>query len=142
MSAQSNSQMARKLYEAFNRGDLDDALTMASDDVVVVLTPFSQTFEGKDGFRNFMEGFKNAFPDLTITVTNQVATDDYVINECSWKGTHSGPLMSPAGEIPPTNKPVSGALFCEVWQIRSGKITHLRNYQDVSSWLRQLGLVP
>lgn len=141
MSAQSNAEMARKLYEAFNRGDLDSALGIATDDVVVVLIPFGQTFQGKAGFRDFMGGFKRAFPDLKVTVTNQVATESHVVNECSWTGTHSGPLMSPAGEIPPTNKAVAGAVFCEVWEIRDGKLARLRNYQDVSSWLRQLGLV-
>lgn len=142
MSAQSNAEMARNLYAAFNRGDLEGALEAAADDVVVLLTPFGQTFRGKAGFKDFMGGFKQAFPDLKITVTNQVASESHVVCECSWTGTHTGPLVSPAGEIPPTGKPVAGALFCEVWEIRDGKLVHLTNYQDVSSWLRQLGIVP
>ncbi len=81
-------------------------------------------------------------PDLTVTITNQVVTDDQVVNECVWRGTHTGPLQSPAGEIPPTGKPVTGGRFCEVWEIQGGQIARLRNYQDVSTWLRQLGLVP
>jgi steroid delta-isomerase-like uncharacterized protein len=142
MSAQSNAEMARNLYAAFNRGDLDSCLALAAQDVEVVLIPFDQTFRGHDGFRDFMGGFKRAFPDLTVTVTNQVATEDQVVSECSWTGTHSGPLLSPTGEIPATHKSVTRAVFCEVWTIRDGKVAVLRNYQDVSTWLRQLGLVP
>ena len=88
-----------------------------------------------------MTGFERAFPDLNITVDNQVATDDMVVNECSWTGTHTGPLASPAGDIPPTGKKVSGARFCEVWKIKDGKLKSLTNYQDMATWLRQLGLV-
>ena len=35
-----------------------------------------------------------------------------------------------------------GARFCEVWTMRGHEIEKLVNYQDVSTWLRQLGLVP
>jgi steroid delta-isomerase-like uncharacterized protein len=134
--------MARQLYEAFNRHDFESALALATEDVEVVLVPFGQTFRGQAGFRQFMEGFKNAFPDLIVTVINQVATEDQVVSECTWNGTHTGPLMSPTGEIPATGKKVEEGQFCEVWGIKGGKVASLRNYQDVSNWLRQLGLVP
>jgi len=142
MPAQDNAALAGELYERFNRGVLDQAAALATDDVEVVLIPFGQTFHGRSGFHDFLSGFKTAFPDLTVTITNQVVTDDQVVNECVWRGTHTGPLQSPAGEIPPTGKPVTGGRFCEVWEIKGGQIARLRNYQDVSTWLRQLGLVP
>jgi steroid delta-isomerase-like uncharacterized protein len=142
MATQGNGRIAHQVYEAFSRQDFDACLALATEDIEVVLTPFAQTFHGHEGFRQFMTTFKQAFPGLTVTITNQVVTEDQVVNECSWTGTHTGPLMSPTGEIPPTGKSVSGAVFCEVWGLRNGKIASLRNYQDVSSWLRQLGLVP
>jgi steroid delta-isomerase-like uncharacterized protein len=141
MTAQANKELAQKLYRLFNEARIDEAVELATEDVEVVLIPFGQTFRGREGFRQFMAGFKQAFPDLTLAVTNQVATDDQVVSECRWTGTHAGPLVSPAGEIPPTGKAVSGAVFCEVWQIQDGKVAVLRNYQDVSTWLRQLGLM-
>ena len=141
MSAQHNAEIARTIYEAFNKHDFDACLALASEDVEVVLTPFGQTFRGHAGFKDFMAGFKRAFPDITITITNQITTDDYVVNECTWRGTHTGPLGAPTGDIPPTGKTVEGAVICEVWRIKDGKLVSLRNYQDVSTWLRQLGLV-
>lgn len=142
MSVQDNAIMARKLYKAFNQHDFDSCLAMAMDDIEIILIPFGETFRGHAGFKEFMGGFKKAFPDLTITVTNQVVTEEQVVNECSWTGTHTGPLMSPTGDISPTGKTVDAGRFCEVWGIRDGKLASLRNYQDVSSWLRQLGLAP
>ena len=54
------------------------SLDYAAEDVEVVLIPFGLTFQGREGFSQFMHGFKDAFPDLQITVSNQVADDDQV----------------------------------------------------------------
>lgn len=89
-----------------------------------------------------MTGFATAFPDLQISVTNQVASGDQVVTEFTWTGTHTGPLQSLQGEIPATGKKVIGGRVCEVWTIRNGEVARLVNYQDASTWLRQLGLVP
>ena len=100
MAAQDNAALAREVYDLFNQGQLEQAADRAASDIEVVLVPFGQTFPGPDGFMGFMKGFTDAFPDIQVTVTNQVASDDQVVNECTWTGTHSGPLASPAGEIP------------------------------------------
>lgn len=142
MSAQENMALARRIYDLFNQGQLAEDDLLANDNVVIELVPFGQTFQGHEGWMEFMLGFKRAFPDLTITIEHQFASDDHVVNECSWVGTHTGPLSSPAGDIPPTGKSVKGARFCEVWHIENGKLSHLTNYQDTATWLRQLGLVP
>ena len=140
MSPRENEILARELYDLFNRGQLEEAAKLATDDVVVDVVPFGMTFEGHDGFLGFMSGFKTAFPDLTITVQHQVASSDGVVSECSWTGTHTGELMTPARSVAPTGKTVSGARFCEVWDVEDGKVSKLVNYQDLSTWLRQLGL--
>lgn len=142
MSAHDNAALANRLYGLFNEGRLDEASRLAAAPIVVDVVPFGMTFEGPDGFLQFMQGFKTAFPDLTITVTAQVAGDEHVVSECSWEGTHRGPLETPAGAVPATGKRVTGARFCEVWRMEGGQILRLTNYQDVSSWLRQLGLAP
>jgi steroid delta-isomerase-like uncharacterized protein len=143
VGGQDNTALARQLYEAFNRGDLERAAGMATDDIEVDLVAFGMVTRGREAFRDqFMGGFKRAFPDLVVTVVNQVATADQVVSECTWRGTHTGPLMSPGGALPPTGKAVAGGRFCEVWRIRDGQVAKLVNYQDAATWMRQLGLVP
>lgn len=133
---------ARDIYGRFNAGDVAGARALAADNALIELVALGQSFRGPDGFATFMQVFRNAFPDIRIVVDNQVATADQVVNECTWSGTHSGPLMGPEGEIRPTGKKVTGARFCEVWNVANGKLTRLSNYQDVSIWMRQLGLIP
>src|SRR5229473_3318065 len=93
MSAEDNAALARAVYDAFSKKDFDRALALANEDVEIVLIPFGQTFHGRSGFKDFMQGFAGAFPDLTLQVTNQVATEDQVVSEFIGRGTHTGPLM-------------------------------------------------
>ncbi|MBI4408652.1 MAG: ester cyclase [Gemmatimonadetes bacterium] len=141
MSARHNAELAHAIYDAFNRNDLDAALQLATDDVEISFIPFGQTFRGREGFRAFMQGFRSAFPDIRIQVTNQVATDQGVVNEFTWTGTHTGPLAAPAGEVPPTGR-VAGYPVCEVWEVRNGRLAAIRNYQNAATLLQQLGVVP
>jgi steroid delta-isomerase-like uncharacterized protein len=140
MDVSDSAAFARRLYETFNRGDLDGAAAMATEDVTVGLVP-GPVFHGREGFLAFMGTYRRAFPDLAIHVENQVATADQVVNECSWTGTHTGPLLSPEGEIPATGRRVENGRFCEVWQMRDGRLASLRNYGDPTSWMGELGLL-
>jgi steroid delta-isomerase-like uncharacterized protein len=141
MSAQENARLARELYDAFGRMDFDRCLAMATDDVEVLLVPADQTFTGKEGLRQFMQVWKTATPDGVVTVVNQIASDDGVVNECTYHATHTGPLMSPAGEIPASGKTLD-LRFCEVWTVRGGKLASIHNYQDFATLLRQIGVMP
>ena len=139
MSAQDNAALAQKVYQLFSNNQFDQVLALATEDIEVVLNPFGQTFHGREGFSNFMQGFKGAFPDLQIDITHQVATENEVVNEFKARGTQTDPMMTPAGEIPPTGRTVE-FIVCEVWSVKNGKIASLHNYQDAASIMRQLGL--
>jgi steroid delta-isomerase-like uncharacterized protein len=141
MSAHDNAALARRIYQLFSDDKLDDALELVAEDVEAVLVPFGQTFHGRDGFTGFMQGFKGAFPDIRISVTNQIATEEQVVSEFTARGTHTGPLQTPAGAIPPTGRTVD-FIVCEVMRVKNGRIASLHNYQDAASIMRQLGLVP
>jgi steroid delta-isomerase-like uncharacterized protein len=139
MSAQDNMALSKKIYELFSNNQFDNVLALATEDIEIVLTPFGQNFHGHEGFSNFMQGFKGAFPDLQINITHQVATENEVVSEFTARGTQTGPMMTPAGEIPPTGRTVDFTV-CEVWSVKNGRVASLRNYQDSASIMRQLGL--
>ncbi|MGH9166002.1 MAG: ester cyclase [Acidimicrobiales bacterium] len=139
MTKNDNAALARRIYELFSLGKHDEAIGYATDDVELVLYPFGQTFHGKEGFAQFMSGFTTAFPDLSITVTNQVADDAGVASEFTAVGTHTGVLTTPAGDVAPTGHRVE-FVVCEVWTVRDGLLASLRNYQDAGAIMRQLGL--
>jgi steroid delta-isomerase-like uncharacterized protein len=139
MAAQEQAQLARTIYEAFNTNNFDRVLSLSTADVEVATMAFGLTQHGHDGFRQFMQGWKGMAPDSRVEVVSQLAGAEGVTNECRFRGTHTGPLRSPSGEIPPTGRSFD-APFVEVWRIRDGKLASLHNYFDTLTLLQQLGI--
>jgi steroid delta-isomerase-like uncharacterized protein len=136
------------LYDAFNARDLERSASAVSDDCVIVNVPLGATLRGPDGIRAFQGGWVTAFSDARVEVRSMtVGVDEHdeqttrVIVEHVGRGTHDGPLATPAGDIPATGRLVE-VPFCEVFELRDGKITSSRTYFDVAMMLRQLGIDP
>lgn len=81
-----------------------------------------------------------AFPDGQINATSLFTTDDYGLLEVIGRGTNTGPLMSPMGQVPPTGRRLEQR-YGIVHQFRNGKIASLHFFYDRLSLLQQLGLI-
>jgi steroid delta-isomerase-like uncharacterized protein len=99
-----------------------------------------QTFRGPEGARQFLQGWATAFPDSQVETTTVVADDETAAMEFVGRGTHTGPLVSPAGDIPATGQRVETP-FAQVMRIHDGKVTQARLYFDLGTILRQLGVM-
>ena len=66
---------------------------------------------------------------------------DVAIEEGTFTGTHDGVLRSPAGDIPPTGRPVC-VDYIQVLRFRDGKHASFSLMFDRLLMLEQLGLVP
>jgi steroid delta-isomerase-like uncharacterized protein len=133
-------KLVHELHESFSNNEFDKTLAFAADDVVVEAFAFGATFQGKQEFNQFMMGFKTAFPDLRIQNTNVISNGGEVAVEFTAKGTHTGELLTPAGVVPATGKSVN-LKVCECQSWENGKLKSIRNYQDSTSLMRQLGLL-
>jgi len=84
--------------------------------------------------------FVRAFPDIKHEVRGSVQETDSCVLQARVTGTHTGPLASPAGDVPPTGK--SFALdYVNVARFADGRIASETYYWDNQSFLSQLGLV-
>src|SRR5215203_1806617 len=99
VSAQDNKEKARRLMEeAFGQGN-----TNVIDEVLhsefVCYDPNSESGEirGADTIKGEIEYFRNAVPDLTYTVEDQVAEGDKVVTRYTASGTHQGEIFGVAG---------------------------------------------
>lgn len=141
MSAQENAATARAFSEAYNARDWDAAIALTTPDANLVNVATGETFHGPDGVRRFLDGWATAFPDSTVDTTWVVADEQGAAMEFRGRGTQSGPLRGPAGEIPPTGKAIE-VLFAEALEFQQGKIAQARLYFDLAGMLGQLGLMP
>jgi steroid delta-isomerase-like uncharacterized protein len=142
MATIDNRVVAQKIYDDFNKSNLDALSNACVEDARVTDMVSGQTFEGPMGFRQASERWLTAFPDGNIEIVNQMVDGDTVVTEFVGRGTQTGPLTTPVGgAIPATGKKVELSC-CEVFRMRDGKIVSGRLYYDSLSLLQQLGVAP
>ena len=126
--------------ETFNAHDIAGFAEVLADDVVFA-APGGLRGEGKAACVAFYGGWFAAFPDAHVDVHHVHIADDVAVEEGTFTGTHTGVLKSPAGDIPPTGRPVRIA-YIQVLRFRGGKHASFNLMFDRLSMLEQLGLVP
>ncbi len=146
MTVQENVALARSLTDLYNSRKSDPAwleksMTAFATDSQLTNVPLGITLPGSEGYKQFVLFFAEAFPDSRVEVTNMFATEDQCVLEYTGRGTNTGPLHLPMGEIPATGRWAELRL-CDVTQIRNGKIVSYRTYYDTMTMMQQLGLVP
>ncbi len=139
MSALENARLARIPHDAYNARDFDRALAILGDGFEMRNVATGQLFRGVDGMRDYMQGWATAFPDSRVEVRNTIVSDDGFAVEFIGRGMQTGPLVTPQGTIAPTNREVA-VEFCEVYEVRDGKLTSGRMYFDATTMMGQLGL--
>lgn len=141
MSRQENEKIVRELMETINKKDPDKGLRLIADDCEFVDVPFDVTRRGPEGWKESYNFWISAFPDGKVDVTRIIATDTNAVVEYTGSGTHEGPLKTPEGDITPTGRRIQ-TQFCDVCEVRNGKIANIRSYFDAASVMRQLGVLP
>jgi steroid delta-isomerase-like uncharacterized protein len=142
MSAQENIGLDEKNIAAWNALDIDGALAQLSEDIVWHDTGNPQPIQGKEAVRAYIQDWFSAWPDLRLTVTNRVVTEDQLAGELEFSGTNTVALQLAPGApaIPPTGKKVQakGTYFV---RFKNGKAVEVHNYPDTAGLLMQLGLM-
>jgi steroid delta-isomerase-like uncharacterized protein len=143
MSVQDNLKLDEEEIAAWNAHDVERALAIFPDNVKWQDVSSPQSFDNKDAIRQYLQGWFSAFPDIKITVTNRVITEEYVAAELDFVGTNSGALqMAPgAPAIPATGRKVSGKGTYFV-RFKNGQAVEVHSYPDVAGMMMQLGLMP
>jgi ketosteroid isomerase-like protein len=134
------SQLVQRHYDEVNTDDYRDAAEIFSPEIVT-RPPGMGELHGIEAFVAYGHGFHRAFPDGRIHGDRFVESGDVVVVEGRFTGTNTGPLDTPAGQLPATGQPMELA-FADVFRVADGKITEHRIYYDVLSMLGQLGLLP
>ena len=134
MDIQENKAIIRRYF--------DEALNQRKPTTVDEI--FSEQFIGyaPSGAISDLNAFKNAlamshqaFPDLHVTIEDQIAEGDKVTTRWKASATHLGTF---AGVVPPTNKRVTLTAL-HVHQIVDGKIVVLWEQLDLFGLFQQLG---
>jgi steroid delta-isomerase-like uncharacterized protein len=130
---QNKSLYGRFLQTIFNEGRIDEIDDFLAPSYVFHDAPPGAP-SGKESVKQVVAMFRNAFPDLKITLDELVAEGDKVCARATTKGTHQGTFMG----IAPTGKAVTITGLTMV-RIADGRIHESWVKNDVVGLLRQLG---
>jgi steroid delta-isomerase-like uncharacterized protein len=101
LSPQRNKALiGRWLEEVFTRGDLDAADGLFTPNYTLHDPSFLQNVHGPEGIKRYVSAYRDAFPDLEVTVEDQLAGEDKVVTRWTAQGTHSGEFLglAPTGQ--------------------------------------------
>jgi ketosteroid isomerase-like protein len=135
------ASLLREVFDALNEHDLDRIAAVADERFEFVDVGGGETVHGREQWRAYCGRFVKAFPDLTQEVTNLVGVGKSAFAEAIAHGTHTGPLETPDGQVPPTGRRIE-VRFCVVARALDGLLVDGREYYDSMTLLTQLGLVP
>ena len=139
MSEQEVIQAALAPTAAYNNKDWDALRAAVIPDFVYDEVATHRRAEGVEQVIEIWQGWETAFPESKGSFDPVCVSGNTVVFEGTWTGTHTGVMGIPGGEIPPTNKSME-LRTCQVTQIEDGKVKEIRQYFDMATMMKQLGL--
>jgi steroid delta-isomerase-like uncharacterized protein len=135
------TQASADLIDAFNEADWERFRGVLSPDAVYTETGTGRRVEGADAYVALCQGWKVALPDVRGTIRGAIAAEDLVAQEILWEGTHTGPMETPGGTLPPSGAQIS--VEASLWvRFHGDKAREVHHYLDVLTLLQQIGAIP
>ena len=136
MSLEENKSLFRRIpEEVWSKGDTAAADVILSADFVNHNPAFGHA-PTRDGYKQTVLQFRQAFPDLTMTVEDALAEGNKVTLRCRVRGTH----LEPFGVYSPSARAVEFTLT-GTGRIENGQIAELWVNGDLLGLLQQLGAI-
>jgi len=137
MSENNKVVVRRLLDEVWNKGNLSlvDELFTPNFEFHDSSTP--DLGRGPESEKKRVTLYRNAFPDLRITIEDMIAEGETVVTRWTCRGTHKGDLSG----IAPTGKQITISGIT-VGRFANGKIAQGYANWDALGLMQQLGVVP
>jgi steroid delta-isomerase-like uncharacterized protein len=132
--SEENRAVVERYFEAVNSGNLDIIDEVIAPDYVGH-EPGEET-HGPEGVKQFVGTFRNAFPDLSLTIEDQIAEGGKVVSRYTGLGTHQGELTG----IAPTGRQVEVPAM-NICRLESGKIVEEWELYDTMGLMQQIGVM-
>jgi len=123
---------------AWSSSDVEKLLPLFTDDVRYEDVTFGVTTQGKAGLRDFAITAFGAFPGMSFEIKSRFVGDNGMWGALEW--VWHGRQVKDFPGLPATNRPfqVRGSTIVE---FRDGKISRNRDYWDLATYMKQVGLI-
>ncbi len=134
MSEENKAKIRRILEETMNKGNLD----VVDEEIAPGYLYHSGTeSHGRDALKMLITTYRAAFPDMVVTIEDQIAEGDKVVTRFTARATHQGDLMG----IAPTGKAIEAETIV-IARLEGSKVVEEWEIMDRLGMMQQLGVVP
>jgi ketosteroid isomerase-like protein len=125
-TAKGNVEVAETLYDAFNRGDLDEVIAGMADDITWVEPDGDALARGTHHgpaavMKNVFAPMEAAYEEFEVVPKRYIDAGDIVVAEGLMSGTT---MVGTSFEIP----------FAHICELHDGKLRKFTNYTDTAVW--------
>jgi len=129
--------LSRRIFEeVWNKKDLTVIDEIVAPDYLHHDPQNPNVTGGVEGYKQFVRQYQSAFPDLVMTIDEEIEAGDTVITRWTARGIHNGDLLG----LPRTGRSIS-VTGISVARTNHGKITESWNVWDTLGMLHQLGAI-
>ncbi|HEY0376079.1 MAG TPA: ester cyclase [Pyrinomonadaceae bacterium] len=134
---ESRDVMHRWFEEVWNKGreEAIDEMFAAEGVAHGFVDENGEELSGPAGFKPFFRRFREAFPDIQVSVEDCISEGDRAAARCRVRATHAGGGLG----IAATNNSVDFTGLCII-HVRDGQIVEAWNNFDFTSLNQQIGL--
>lgn len=131
-------EIAKAVISAYNDRNWSKEKDVLATDAVYDEKGMHRRIQTADAMIEAWQGWVKAL-NSKGTIVREFTSGDTVIFELVWKGVHCGPLQTPTGINPASNKAVE-IPACQVIHVDGGKVKSISHYFDVLTLLTQIGV--
>lgn len=134
----STEEVLHGSLEAWNAHDRDRWIQYAAKSIEVLVSGGVRA-SGIEGAAQLYDTWHEAFPDNRVEPMLTLVEGVNGMHESHFRGTHTGTMRGPGGDIPATGRRVD-IPFTALLAVEGDKLTSFRVYFDRLDMLGQLGL--
>jgi steroid delta-isomerase-like uncharacterized protein len=132
-----NTAAMQQIFDAFNTGDVSAIDSVLAPDAVDHSVLPGTEGTAAEQLKQYIAMARVGFPDLRITVDEQLAAADHVVSMTTFRGTHTGAFMG----IAPTGRAVEVEAI-DVVRFADGRAIEHWGLGNDLRMMQQLGVVP
>ncbi|MFC4543231.1 ester cyclase [Halosolutus amylolyticus] len=123
--------------EIWTEGNLDTIDEIFAEEFVLHDPSTDDEPRGRDDYRDYVETYREAFPDVEYEVETVIVEDETAAVRYTACGTHEGEFMG----LEPTGDRVSVSGM-EMYRVEDGRIVELWTSYDALGLFQELGVLP
>jgi steroid delta-isomerase-like uncharacterized protein len=130
-----NMELAKRYFEALNRGDFEELKELLSPDYAIYSPSGYPEPASRERYIEGIAGARKAFPEFTWNLADAVAAKDKVVFRLIVRGTYKGGVP----DVPVAEKEVTSSMIT-IMRMADGKIVEEWQEDDQLGLVRQLGM--